>query len=91
MIFARFTALAGMCLTLGACTYLSPVACGLSDADHVLAADAPLKAAWCRAHPALLAGNPGIATYCNHIPTSVAAALITQARQLHAIETGRAE
>lgn len=73
------------------CAYADPVLCGLSDADKVLAADAPLKEIWCKAHAAAIAGEPGIATYCNHIPTSVAMLLVTQARQLHAVGAGQAE
>lgn len=71
-------------LTLGGCAYLSPVACGFSDADHVLAADAPLKAAWCRDHAAALGARPALATYCANIPTSVAGAVVTWGRVIAA-------
>lgn len=51
----------------------------LTLANDALKLDAPLKAAWCKAHPADQAAHPGLAVYCAHIPTSVPEAIVTWA------------
>lgn len=54
----------------------------ISLANGVLAADAPIKADWCKAHPAVTTRDPALATYCAHIPTSLLSAAATWAQVL---------
>lgn len=63
----------------------------IQDANVVLRLDAPVKKLDCILLKKTVAANPGLATYCNHVPTNIGDAIMTWGLVFEAMKTGKAQ